>query len=112
MQQDKVDMYMLSHTNFFPVSKVSLVREKLLQADDSKYTVLVSVELKYPIVMLMVSIFGGILGIDRFMLGDTAMGILKLLTAGGCYIFYIVDWFLVQDRTKQLNYDTVMSLLI
>lgn len=40
---------------------------------------------------LLLSIFLGGLGIDRFYLGYTGMGVLKLLT-GGCFgILYIID---------------------
>ncbi len=34
--------------------------------------------------MLIVSLFAGSLGIDRFMLGETGLGVVKLLTTGGC----------------------------
>lgn len=40
---------------------------------------------------LILSVFVGGLGIDRFYLGYTGMGVLKLLTAGCFGIFYIVD---------------------
>ena len=53
---------------------------KLTAMDESKFTMVSTVELKDPTTILLVSIFLGTLGIDRFMLGDTGMGILKLLT--------------------------------
>lgn len=40
---------------------------------------------------LILSILTGGLGIDRFYLGYTGMGILKLLTAGCCGVLYIID---------------------
>lgn len=112
MQQDKVDIYMLSHSKFFPENKISYIREKLLQADDSKYALIMSLDLKDPLIVFLISIFGGYLGIDRFILGDIPMGILKLCTAGVCYVLYVIDWFLVQDKAKELNYNTIMSILM
>ena len=36
--------------------------------------------------------FVGVLGIHRFMLGDTKNGILMLLTLGGCGIWALIDF--------------------
>jgi hypothetical protein len=44
---------------------------------------------------LLLSFFLGVLGIDRFYLGYTVYGILKLITFGGCGIWYVVDLILI-----------------
>jgi len=40
---------------------------------------------------LIISIFLGELGIDRFYLGYTGLGILKLITVGGFGIWWLID---------------------
>jgi len=47
---------------------------------------------------LLLSIFLGGLGIDRFYLGYTGLGIAKLLTLGGCGIWSLIDLILIAMR--------------
>ena len=47
---------------------------------------------------LLLSFFLGYLGIDRFYLGYTGLGIAKLLTAGGCGIWALIDFILIAMR--------------
>lgn len=44
---------------------------------------------------LLLSIFLGTLGIDRFYLGYTGLGIVKLITAGGCGIWWLIDVIMI-----------------
>lgn len=50
---------------------------------------------------LLLSILLGIFGADRFYVGRTGLGILKLLTFGGYFVWWVVDViFLLQGRMK------------
>lgn len=47
------------------------------------------------LVSLLLSIFLGYLGIDRFYMGYVGLGIAKLLTFGGCGIWWLIDVILI-----------------
>lgn len=111
MDQNKVDMYIMTNQKYFPAEKIMYIKEKLAAMDENKFAMISTIEMKDPTTILLVSIFLGSLGIDRFMLGDIGMGILKLLTCGVCGILTIIDWFTVSKKTKELNFNNVMTML-
>lgn len=109
MDQQKVDMYIMTNQKYFPAEKIMLIKERLLALDEQRFQMVSMIELKDPRTLLLISIFIGGLGIDRFMIGDTGMGILKLLTGGCCGVLTIIDWFTISKKTKELNFDNVMA---
>lgn len=111
MDQNKIDMYIMTNQKYFPAEKIMYLKDKLRTMDEEKFSLISTIELKDPTTLLLVSLFLGGLGVDRFMLGDTGMGVLKLLTGGCCGILTIIDWFTVQGRTKELNFNKLMALL-
>jgi TM2 domain-containing membrane protein YozV len=53
---------------------------------------------------LILSILLGGLGIDRFYLGYTLLGILKLITGGGLGIWWLIDVILIlMDKMTDAN---------
>lgn len=111
MDQQKVDMYIMSNQKYFPVEKMVYLKQKLSEMDETKFALLSSVELKDPTTILIISIFLGSLGIDRFMVKDVGLGVLKLLTGGLCGILTIIDWFTIQKKAKEVNFNQIMMLL-
>ena len=103
MDANKVDMFMMSNSKFYEGHNLHAIRERLLALDDEKWPMIQMVQFKDPTTALLISIFAGAYGIDRFYIGDTGMGVGKLLTCGGLGIWAIVDWFLIQGATKEKN---------
>lgn len=103
MDAQKVDMFIMTNAKFFESHHVPQIRERLLALDDSKWINIQSVPFKDPTTSLIVSLLAGGLGIDRFMIGDTGLGVGKLLTCGGLGIWSIVDWFMIMGATREKN---------
>jgi TM2 domain-containing membrane protein YozV len=103
MEAQKVDMFIMANGKFFESHYVGQIRDRLMQLDDSKWLVIQTLQFKDPTTILIVSLLAGSLGIDRFMIGDTGMGVGKLLTCGGFGIWAIIDWFMIMGATRDKN---------
>lgn len=110
MDAQKVDMFLMTSAKYFEGHQINAVREKLLALDESRSMMLHTLNLKDPTTILIVSLLAGHFGIDRFMVGDTGLGVGKLLTCGGLGIWTIVDWFIIMGRAKEVNFTKVVSV--
>ncbi|WP_395061768.1 TM2 domain-containing protein [Flavobacterium sp.] len=111
MESNKVDMFMIANSKYFESHHLNAIREKLLQLDDSKWPVVQTMQFKSPDTTQLLSIMGGQLGMDRFFIGDTGLGIAKLLTCGGFYIWTIIDWFSISSAAREKNMETFQNSL-
>jgi TM2 domain-containing membrane protein YozV len=112
MESQKVDLFIMMNAKFFESHQISMIREQLITLDDSKWPMISTLQLKDPTTSLIVSILAGGLGIDRFLIGDTGMGVGKLLTCGGLGIWTIIDWFMIQGATREKNMLKLQQLLV
>ena len=111
MEAQKVDMFIMSNAKYFESYHLNGIRERLIALDDSKWVMISTIQLKDPTTSLIISILVGHFGIDRFMIGDTGLGVGKLLTCGGLGIWTIVDWFLIMGATREKNMQTIQQYL-
>lgn len=111
MNAQQVDMYIAANQKYFPEDKIMYLKEKLLAMPDEKYSLVSTIALKNPTTMLIISLFLGTLGVDRFMLGNTGMGVLKLLTGGCCLVLTIIDWCTIMKKTREFNFNRLAALL-
>ncbi len=110
MENSRVDLFIGTMGSNFPENKLMMVRDMLLAMPDERLPLIQTAPYKNPTTLLLFSIFLGPYGVDRFMLGETGLGVLKLVTCGGAGIWTIVDWFLISDKTKEYNYQKFVQL--
>jgi TM2 domain-containing membrane protein YozV len=111
MDAQKVDMFLMANTKYFESHQLPGIREQLVSLDESKWPSVQTRQFKDPTTSLIVSLLAGGLGIDRFMIGDTGMGVGKLLTCGGLGIWTIIDWFMIMGATREKNMQALQQVM-
>ena len=109
MRDMNVSTYMVANSKYFASSDLPVIRSVMEQLPDEAQFPLSTLELQDPTTMLILSLFLGGIGVDRFMVGDIALGVIKLLTLGGCGILSIIDLFIIMGRTRDVNYVKFMT---
>ena len=104
-------MVFMSISKYFESYQLNVIRERLLNLDDSKWRFIMMMQFKDPTLILIISILVGTFGIDRFIIGDTGLGLGKLLTCGGLGIWYLVDLFLIMRATREKNMQQLAQFL-
>jgi len=105
------DMWLMANSKYFGTEQMSAIQQAIATLPEQNVSALYALNFKDPTLILIMSILFGELGVDRFMLGDIGMGIGKLLTLGGCLVWWLIDIFLVMGRARQLNYELLMQTI-
>ena len=111
MEKSLIDRFLAANADNFDSDELQMIAAKLESLPDSASNQLSALQLKSPITYLIISIFLGNFGVDRFLLKQPGKGILKLITCGGIGIWTIIDWFTVMGRTKKFNLDMISDLI-
>lgn len=104
MNESQVNLFMSQNLKNFSPTQISDIKSKLMSLPDDKSTVIMSLEFRDPTTILLLSLFFGGWGVDRFLLGNVGIGILKLLTGGCCGILWLVDLINYKKMTQGYNY--------
>lgn len=108
MEKEKIDQFIMINGKFFPEMMLNEVKNKLENLDESKESMLMATEWKNPTIAFLFAFFLGGFGADRFWLGQTGLGVVKLITCAGCGIWGLVDLFTVMNRARMYNYNKLM----
>lgn len=100
------------YKDLVPSDKQAYLKSKLDNAKDESYDNLLIVKTYNPILVLVMSIFFGGIGIDRFIIGDIGLGICKLLFGALTFgIWPFVDIFLTYKKAKEKNLQNIITSL-
>ncbi len=110
MDINQANQLIALYGNRVPVESIGLIKDKLLQMDYNTASIRMA-QFKDPTLALILSVLVGTLGVDRFYIGDVGIGVGKILTCGGAYIWWIIDLFLIQDATKRKNLESLMMFI-
>lgn len=112
MTPDQIRQILMLFQDKIPEEKLMFLKSKLEEAPASKFSEVMCMKYTDPVHILLFSIFLGGLGVDRFVLGDTGLGIAKLLLNWAtCGIWSIVDIFLCYKKAKEKNLNNLLMLL-
>ena len=95
----------MTNKDDLPQEMLPYLRKRLLELDEEQWANISLIQFKSTLTMLLVSVFLGWFGADRFMLGETGSGVAKLLTGGGCGIWWLIDLFEITKLTRQYNWN-------
>ncbi|MBQ9440215.1 MAG: TM2 domain-containing protein [Paludibacteraceae bacterium] len=135
-----VNTWLAVNNQNLPQDKMESLRTSLVNCSESKWNMVRFLTFKEPNIMLLISFFAGYWGVERFMLGRKASGVLKLFviqlsligefvclflflaeqTAWGTlsllmfivgFGWWVTDVCLVRGMTKEYNYNLIKNIL-
>ena len=102
--EQSVERYLFLNSTFFPQEKVSQIKDKLL-SNESVFNRARLITLKDPNTLLLISVFVGQLGVDRFLINKKATGAIKLIFWLIAYVCMFVSFFVIlNDATKFIGW--------
>ena len=102
MEISEANQLLALYGNRLPIESIEMIRNRLSEMDYNIASIRMA-QFKDPTMALILSVVVGSLGVDRFYIGDVGMGVGKILTCGGAYIWWLLDIFMIQDATKRKN---------
>jgi len=111
MEKEKINQFLLVNGKNFPETLQFQLRQQLEKVDETNESLILASDWKSPMTTFLLAFFTGAFGVDRFYLGDTGLGVAKLLTCGGVGIWSLIDWFTASGRAKKVNYAKLQTML-
>lgn len=110
---NKVDIFIQLNGKFFEVERIREIRSSLEELSDLELDHFMALGYKDPLTIFLLSFFFGVLGLDRFILGNFFLGLGKLLISlfslGSpafmiFWLWHLIDLFCISSATKKANF--------
>lgn len=112
MSSEKVASLLEQFKSDIPENKVLVLRRMLENASDDCFESVSSLKLKSPTVTLILSIFLGWCGADRFYVGDIGLGVCKLLFGWLTGLLWpFIDIFCSFKKAKERNFNQLTTAI-
>jgi len=107
MEKSKIDIFIGMNAENFEPQDLMAIKDKLEKMEDDKFLIIQGAEFQKPSTIFLIAI---LLGWERFWLDDVVLGIVKVITFYGCFIWWLVDIFSAKERAKKYNFKKFVQL--
>lgn len=105
----KVENFLRFYSSMFPSEQIPAIKDALSRLNDSQFIRISNLDYKKPMTTFLLAFILGFYGADRFYLGDFGLGVLKLFTCGGFFIWWLIDLMTAVNRTKRHNAELILK---
>lgn len=114
MEKSTIDLLMNRFNDMLPEETHMMVYRALENLPEERSAFIYTLKMKNPNVAIGLNLLGFLMfaGFDKFYLGEIRMGLLKLFTLGGFFIWTIYDLFTLKKRVKMANFNKLMSKVV
>ena len=107
---EQTNLLLMTYCKYFPEENIMMLKKKFDQLDESKKSLMYSLQFKDPITTLILSLLVGGLGIDRFYIGDMMAAVtmnpnIAIALAGIVLAPFLLfsQWFTNRDYMGRIN---------
>ena len=98
-----VDQWLAINAKYFPTEQVQYIRQRLEALPEQQLSMLYSISFQDPTMMLVISLFGGSLGIDRFIWDKLVLVLVNfwhvVVVVSGQSLTGFSSWMLLANQT-------------
>ncbi len=112
MEKEKANYMLMQYKDCIPSEKVAYLKSALEKADDNAYESLTLCKTYNTTTTILLSVFLGGLGVDRFYIGDVGVGVCKILFGWLTFgLWPLIDIFCCYKKAKEKNFNNLISCL-